>query len=45
MEENDNREAVMEEEIENKLASSPYSHFRKLLLEESGDKEEVKSII
>ncbi len=46
MKENDeNEDSVIEDEIEEKLSSSPYAHLRKLLLEGSKNKEEIKAIM
>ena len=44
-ENNENEESIIEDEIEEKLSSSPYIHLRKLLLEESENKEEIKAVI
>ena len=44
-ENNESESNIIEDEIEEKLSSSPYAHLRKLLLEGSENKEEVKAII
>ena len=40
-----NERDVIEDEIEEKLSSSPYTYLRKLLLEGPENKEEVKATI